>query len=265
MVSAKTSWDTELYEARHNFVWKLGAGLLELLAPKPGERILDLGCGTGHLTHLIAQQGGEVVGVDASPEMIGQARQNFPDLNFVLQNSASMRFDEEFDAIFSNAALHWMLDAGPVAAAMAKALRPGGRLVAEFGGKGNIAQIERAIHSVLSRYSEGALPATRTYFPSIAEYTAVLESNGLEVRFAQLFDRPTPLEGPDGMADWIRQFKWYYFEPLPPAPRKAALAEVAERLRPSLHHENGWFADYRRLRIIAVKAPKSEDASGSIQ
>lgn len=253
-MSEKTSWDTELYEARHNFVWKLGAGLLELLAPKPGERILDLGCGTGHLTHLIAEQGGEVLGVDASPEMIGQARQNFPRLKFVLQNSADLHFHEEFDAIFSNAALHWMLDADRVAAGMAEALRPGGRLVAEFGGKGNIAQIAHAIESVVSRYIDGPLPATRTYFPSIAEYSTILESNGLQVRFAQLFDRPTPLEGPAGMADWIRQFKWYYFEPVAAAQRKAALAEVVEQLRSSLHNENGWFADYRRLRVVAVKA-----------
>jgi trans-aconitate methyltransferase len=252
-VSAKTPWDTELYEARHNFVWKLGAGLLELLAPKPGERILDLGCGTGHLTHRIAEQGGEVVGVDASPEMIGQARQNFPQLKFVLQNGADLRFENEFDAVFSNAALHWMRDADRVAAGMARALRPGGRLVAEFGGKGNIAQIVRAIETVLARYYDGQIPAARTYFPSVAEYSTLLESHGLEVRFAQLFDRPTPLEGPNGMADWIRQFNWCYFEPLAPPARNAALAEVVERLRPSLHGENGWFADYRRLRIIAVK------------
>jgi trans-aconitate methyltransferase len=252
-VNAKTSWDTELYEARHNFVWKLGAGLLELLAAKPGERILDLGCGTGHLTHQIAERGSEVLGIDSSPEMIGQARQNYPGLNFVLQNAAEMRFDSEFDAIFSNAALHWMLDAEGVVAAISKALRRNGRLVAEFGGKGNIAQISDAIETVVARYCEGPLPGTRTYFPSVAEYGILLESKGLELRFAQLFDRPTPLEGPDGMADWIRQFKWYYFEPLAPAQRKAALAEVIEQLRPSLCTENGWIADYRRLRLVAGK------------
>jgi trans-aconitate methyltransferase len=252
-VSAKTSWDTELYEARHNFVWKLGADLLELLAAKPGERILDLGCGTGHLTHQIAERGVEVLGVDASPEMIGQARQNYPGLNFVLQNAVEMRFDSVFDAVFSHAALHWMLDAGRVIAAISKALRRNGRLVAEFGGKGNIAQISDAIETVVARYCEGPLPSTRTYFPSIAEYATLLESKGLELRFAQLFDRPTPLEGPEGMADWIRQFKWYYFEPIPPAQRNAALAEVIEQLRPSLHTQSGWIADYRRLRSVAVK------------
>jgi hypothetical protein len=122
-----------------------------------------------------------------------------------------------------------------------------------LGGKGNIAQIMRAIATVLPRYYDGPIPAARAYFPSVAEYSTRLESNGLEVSFAQLFDRPTPLEGPNGMADWIRQFKWYYFEPLTPPARNAALAEVVERLRPSLHGENGWFADYRRLRVIAVK------------
>ncbi len=141
-MSAKKHWNPELYEARHAFVWNLAQGLLELLHPVKGERILDLGCGTGQLTNEIAQSGAEVLGLDASPEMIGQARQNYPGLRFVLQDAGDMQYQGEFDAIFSNAALHWMLDAPRVAAAMACALKRGGRLVAEMGGKGNIDQIE---------------------------------------------------------------------------------------------------------------------------
>ena len=253
-MSAKTSWDAELYEAKHNFVWKFGSGVVDLLGPKPGERILDLGCGTGQLTQKIADCGAEVVGFDSSPEMIGQARQNFPNIRFVLGNAAEMSFNQEFDAVFSNAALHWMMAADDVVRGITAALRPGGRLTAEFGGKGNIAHILTAIETVLVRYfGAGSIPAGRTYFPSIAEYGALLEQRGLELQLGQLFDRPTPLEGGSGMEDWIRQFKWYYFEGLPREQRSKALAEVIEELRPNLWDGTQWIADYRRLRIVAVK------------
>jgi trans-aconitate methyltransferase len=252
-VATKSSWDPELYEAKHNFVWKFGAGVLELLDPKPGERILDLGCGTGQLTAKIAESGARVVGLDSSPEMIGQARQNFPGLSFMLQNAAEMPFEGEFDAVFSNAALHWMTDARRVAESMAAALRQGGRLVAEFGGKGNIAHILNAIHAVVARFADGAIAPSRTYFPSIAEYGSILEAAGLELRTAFLFDRSTPLEGENGMETWIRQFKWYYFESLPRESQKQALAETVEALRPHLWNGSHWSADYRRLRIVAVK------------
>jgi trans-aconitate methyltransferase len=253
-VATKSSWDTELYEAKHNFVWKFGAGVVELLDPKSGERILDLGCGTGQLTAKIAESGAQVTGLDASPEMIGQARQNFPDLTFVLGNGTEMPFRSEFDAVFSNAALHWMTDAEGVAGRIALALRPGGRLVVEFGGKGNIAHILNAIHTVLPHFNDGAaIPASRTYFPSIAEYGSLLEAAGLEVRTAWLFDRRTPLEGANGMENWIRQFKWYYFESLPRDRREQALTATIEVLRPHLWDGDHWVADYRRLRIVAVK------------
>ncbi len=227
--------------------------------PKPGERILDLGCGTGRLTEKIAESGAEVLGLDASPEMIGQARQNYPNLKFVLQNAAAMSFSAEFDAVFSNAALHWMLNASEVAGAVARALRPGGRFVAELGGRGNIAHIMRAIEEVLPKYYSNRIPARRTYFPSIAEYASILEAQGLELRIAQLFDRPTPLEGEQGMENWLRQFKWFYFEGLDASQQRRALREVVEKTAPALHTEKGWFADYRRLRIMAVKtgAPES--------
>ena len=249
----QSTWDTELYEAKHNFVWKFGEGVLDLLDPKAGERILDVGCGTGHLTQTIAERGATVVGFDSSPEMIGQARQNFPRLQFILGDAAEMEFRSEFDAVFSNAALHWMKNASQVAKGMADALKPGGRLAIEFGGKGNIAAIENAIESVLARYHGTAMPESRTYFPSVSEYTTVLENWGLDVRYAHLFDRPTPLTGEHGMEDWIRQFKSYYFEPLPPEQRKRALSEVMEELDPILKRDGKWVADYRRLRIFAVK------------
>ena len=252
-MAKRSSWDTELYEAQHGFVWKYGEELIQLLDPKPGERILDLGCGTGQLTQKIAERGVDVVGLDASPEMIGQARQNFPSLRFVLQDAVKMSFQEEFDAIFSNAALHWMLDAPSVAKGIFRALRKGGRVVAELGGKGNIRQIEAATEAVLLRYLGDALPPRRTFFPAIGEYAGVLESCGLEVRSAVLFDRFTPLEGDDGMEQWLRQFASPYFETLPREQRSQAMREVVEELRPSLFKEGRWHADYRRLRMSAFK------------
>lgn len=245
-------WNPEVYEARHAFVWQLGEDLVHMLEPKPGERILDLGCGTGQLTRKIADSGADVLGLDASPDMIGQARQNYPELRWVLADASRMSFDGEFDAVFSNAALHWMLDADAVGQGIGRALRPGGRFVAEFGGKGNVARIESAIQNIAARYFENP-PRKRTFYPSVGEYSRLLESCRLEVRMARLFDRPTPLEGANGIEDWIRQFKWYFFDPLPAARAAQALEETVELLRPALFRDGRWWADYRRLRLLAVK------------
>ena len=249
---SRQSWNAELYEARHAFVWQLGRGILEWLDAKPGELILDLGCGTGQLTNRIAESGADVLGLDASPEMIGQARQNYPRLKFTLCDAAAMQFAGEFDAVFSNAALHWMLDAARVAGAIAQALKRGGRLVAELGGSGNIGRIQAALAKTIPEKYAGHLPA-RTYFPSLGEYAAVLEAAGLEVQRAELFDRPTPLVGEHGMRDWLRQFSWYNFETIAPGLRERALEDVAEALRPGLYRDGQWSVDYRRLRVVAVK------------
>lgn len=249
----RADWDPELYEAKHSFVWQLGQDLVTLLDPKPGERVLDVGCGPGNLTERIAQSGAEVVGIDSSPEMIGQARRNFPALQFILVDAARMEFNNEFDAVFSNAALHWMLDFPSVANGIARALKTKGRFVAEMGGKGNIAEIEHALDDVLIDYLPSGLPAKRTHYPSLGEYSALLERYGLEIRMAQVFDRPTKLAGSNGMENWLRQFKWYYFEPVPSGEREKAMGAVVDRLRGKLLGEEGWIADYRRLRIRAVK------------
>jgi trans-aconitate methyltransferase len=252
-MQGRTSWDAELYEAQHAFVWKFGAGLIEILDPKPGERILDVGCGTGQLTNEIADRGADVLGVDASPEMIGQARQNYPRLRFSLQDAAAMTFNSQFDAVFSNAALHWMLNAAAVADSMARALRTGGRLVLEMGGRGNIRYIYEAVESAFREHSNAPLPARPTYFPSLSEYTTVLEAHGFEVRYAVLFDRPTPLEGEQGMAQWIKQFCAFCLNELPPQSRQSAVNRAVEQLRPQLYKQGQWTADYRRLRISAIK------------
>jgi SAM-dependent methyltransferase len=145
------AWNAEQYEGGHSYVWQFGGRLVELLAPRAGQRILDLGCGTGQLTAEIAAAGAEVVGLDSSPEMLGQARQNYPHLKFVLADATSFRLDQDFDAVFSNAALHWVKNAEAAVRSIASALRPGGRFVAEFGGAGNIVQILAAAAPPLPR------------------------------------------------------------------------------------------------------------------
>jgi trans-aconitate 2-methyltransferase len=245
------NWDSALYDDRHSFVWRSGASLIELLNPQPGERILDLGCGTGHLTAQIAETGAVVVGVDSSPSMIAQARQNFPSLRFVLADASGFRFEEPFDAVFSNAALHWIPDAEPVVKSIAAALRPGGRLVLEMGARGNIEQIRQAIETVLTE--AGHAPKCPWFFPSAAEYGTLLEKHGFEVRMAQTFERWPKLEHPErGLREWCEMFAGSYFEGIPPAERDVIIRTIEDRLRPSLYKDGAWWADYRRLRIVAV-------------
>ena len=230
----KKAWDAEGYESSFRFVWNYGDDLLALLAPGEEERILDVGCGTGHLTAKIAEAGAKTHGIDASPPMIAQARQNYPKLSFQLVDAAEFRSEPVYDAAFSNAALHWMQDADAVAAAIAGALKPGGRFVAEMGGKGNIAAIEGAIRTSI-----------HNYFPSVSQQSAVLERNGFEVTTMALFDRPTPLEGgARGLRDWIAMFR---------GDNTRLIEEVEAELKPRLFRDGQWVADYRRLRFTATR------------
>lgn len=244
------SWNAERYEGRHSYVWQFGGSLLELLAPQPGERILDLGCGTGQLTADIAASGANVVGLDSSTEMLGQARQNYPKLKFVLADATSFRLDEPFDAVFSNAALHWVKNGEAAVESIAAALRSGGRFVAEFGGKGNIASILAALETVFGEAAEERCP---WWYPGIGDYAAMLERHGLEVREARLFDRPTPVEGEQGLEDWMEMFCGSYFRGLSPVAAKEKRKELVTLLRPVLYREGAWMLDYRRLRVVAVR------------
>lgn len=250
--------DAGLYEARHSFVWNLGADLVPLLAPVPGERILDLGCGTGQLTARIAETGARVVGLDSSPAMIGQARQNYPNLEFRLANAVDFSFPDQFDAVFSNAALHWILEPEKVIESIARSLRPGGRFVAEFGGKRNIARLRSAAEAVLGR--RGFQHTNPWYFPSLAEYATLLEKHGFEVNAAWHFDRLTPLdEGEDALADWIEMFGFVLLSNVPKGDLKAVTREIETILRPQLYMDGRWHMDYVRLRIKAKFRPDLPD------
>ena len=249
------TWDTALYDGKNAFVWKHGRGVVELLAPQPGERILDLGCGTGHLTNQIAGAGADVIGIDKSQSMIAEARRLYPNLRFEIADATDFKLDLSFDAVFSNAAIHWMKDQPAVARCIREALRPGGRFVAEFGGKGNIQSIRTALTNAVEAAGEtiNAEPFAR-YYPSIGDYASLLETQGFRVTFATHFDRPTKLdEGEKGLRNWLHTFTDNVIESLPESKREEVITEVERELRPTLFRAGSWFADYRRIRIVAVK------------
>jgi len=251
----KQEWNAELYEQKHAFVWQYGTDLVKLLSPQPGELILDLGCGTGHLTAQIADAGAHVVGMDNAPSMIEQARANFPSLRFELADALDFHFAVPFDAVFSNAVLHWISAADRVARSVYLALRPGGRFIAEFGGRGNVKEIRAA--GLVAQRALGIFPEMEMspwYFPSIGEYSTVLESQGLAVTSAWLFDRPTRTEdGERGLRQWIEMFCANFLASLPEDKQETFFTKVEDVLRPRLFRDGSWYIDYRRLRVIAVK------------
>ena len=244
------SWDPALYAKNAAFVPKLGAPVVDLLAPKPGERILDLGCGDGVLTEKLKDLGVSVVGVDASPEQIAAAKKRGVDAR--VMDGACLTFEREFDAVFSNAALHWMLGPDQVIAGVFRALKSGGRFVGEMGGKGNIAHIMKALLAGLDR--RGLDGATRVpwYYPDCAEYGAKLPAAGFRIENCQLFDRPTTLPGE--MTAWLDTFAGTFLAALPDADRPAYKAEVSRAIEADLKGVDGiWRADYVRLRFRAMK------------
>ncbi len=253
----RTEWNAELYDRKHGFVSQYGTDLLELLQPKPGDRILDLGCGTGYLAQQIATAGAEVIGVDQSVAMITQARQSYPHLTFEVKDGEKLDFLEQFDKVFSNAALHWMKAAEKVIDGIFKSLKPGGLFVAEFGGKGNVQKIIQACyHSIESAGYPVDITLHPWYFPSISEYTTLLEQRGFEVDFAQLFDRPTPLEdGEKGLRNWIAMFGNRLFSEIPQEAQETILADIEMQLSPQLYQKGTWFADYKRIRVRTQKLP----------
>jgi trans-aconitate methyltransferase len=246
-------WNTILYDQKHSFVTKYGAGLIDELKPQPGERILDIGCGTGHLTAQIAASGALVTGMDASRDMIAAARQNYPQLNFLETDASAFSFAEAFDAIFSNATLHWVHRAEEAVICMARALRPSGRFIVEFGGRGNVRRIDTTLEHAVQELTGQTVRASN-YFPSISAYTTLLETHGIEVLQATLYDRPTRLEeGAAGLANWLRMFRGAVLEQLTAEQSQTVISAVEDRLRGELWSDDAWYADYRRLRVIGRK------------
>ena len=254
------SWDPSLYESRHAFVWQLGKGPLELLAARPGERVLDLGCGTGQLAAEIAHGGAEVVGIDHSPEMVAQARRNYPHLRFDVGDARTFAVDEPFDAVFSNAVLHWVKPAAAAVRQAWLALKPGGRFVAEFGGHGNVRRVCGALRAAMEGLGYDSFDALFPWYnPTVAGYAAELERAGFDVTLAMLFDRPTPLEGEGGLRDWVRMFGGAFLGAVRPEDHEPLVASMERQLRPALYRDGRWHVDYRRLRVVAYK-PAGGDA-----
>jgi SAM-dependent methyltransferase len=245
------TWDPGAYELNGAFVHELAGGVLEWLAAKPGESILDLGCGDGQLTQRIASTGARVLGVDASLEMVEAARQRGVVAD--VGDAEELAFaGQTFDAVFSNAALHWVRDQDAMLAQVRRVLKPGGRFVAEMGGHGNIAAIRVALMAVLHRNGYGDREDGVNYYPTAERYSRRLESHGFEVQRISLIPRPTPLaEG--GMEGWLRTFRRGVIDGLPEPLRDTVVKETAALLAPALRDEEGsWVADYVRLRFIAT-------------
>ena len=255
MPETGAEWNANLYDAKHDFVWKYGSDVVSLLDPRAGECILDLGCGTGHLTARISEFGAQVTGVDRSAEMVAAARLAYPNLKFEISDARKLQFRDEFDAVFSNATLHWIHEPELVLQGIWKALRTGGRFVAELGGKGNIRAMQDAFDAALVDLGAANPGEVQPwYYPSVSEYSMLAEKAGFEVRLIKLFDRPTVLaDGPAGMRNWIIMFGADYLTKAGESRREEFLGKVEEILRPKLFRDGQWWADYRRLRLVAHK------------
>lgn len=247
-------WDSSLYDKSHNFVAKYGEGLLPLLNPQSGENILDLGCGTGDLTEKIAQSGAKVIGIDNSAEMIEKAKAKFPQIDFRQADAVNFKLNQEFDAVFSNAVLHWVKDQEKALKEVYSHLKIGGRFVAEFGGAGNVQTMLEALRETLNEFgfSENA-KVNFWYFPTIGEYSTKLESTGFRVLFAEHYDRPTELSGENGIKDWFEMFGERFFVGVSKKDKERVLNVVQKRLEENFLINGVWFADYKRIRVIAKK------------
>ncbi len=245
------TWNAAQYAQQGRFVADLAGGVFDLLAPQPGEHILDLGCGDGALTVKIAATGASVIGADSSPSMIESAHSLGLDARLI--SGDELAFDSEFDAVFSNAALHWMHNQDKVLAGVYRALKPGGRFVAEMGGHGNVAAIRVALAAVLLKRGLDAYALDNNFFPTDQHYRKRLEAAGFTVDQIAIIHRPTPL--PDsGMRGWLETFRKGLLEHLPEQDRERTIDETVTLLKPALQTETGnWIADYVRLRFKATK------------
>ncbi|MEB3309740.1 MAG: methyltransferase domain-containing protein [Snowella sp.] len=244
-------WNADLYQDKHQFVWEYGGDLIQLLNPRPSERILDLGCGTGQLSQQIADFGAEVIGIDSSPKMIERSRANYPHLTFQVGDATNFHFDVSFDAVFSNAVLHWVKPPQAAISCIKNALKPSGRFVVELGGKGNIQSIITVLQSLLTENAARPPVDHPWYFPRIGEYASLLEEQGFRVIYAACFERPTPLEGHLGIQNWLKMFTQVWLQDYSETEKQELYQKAAEKLKPMLYRDGIWVADYVRLRIIA--------------
>lgn len=249
------SWNSTLYDTKHAFVSKYGEDVVELLNPRAGEQILDAGCGTGDLANIIYEAGAVVTGIDSSVEMIEKAKQKYPSIDFEVASVTSYIKEDFYDAIFSNATLHWVTDNIKAAECFYKSLKQGGRFVAEFGGKGNVQGVTDAIKNSLTKFGfEQNINLQRWYFPRVATYAKVLEDVGFRITDIHHFDRPTLLKSNEsGIKDWVKMFGANFFKGIDKETMEYISDDIQNSLKPSHFSNNEWYADYVRLRVRAVK------------
>lgn len=248
-------WQADLYDKKLDYVSELGKGTIEILSPKSGEKILDLGCGTGDLANEISKMGALVIGMDLSTQMIDSAKMKYPEINFFVGNAENFKLDEQMDAVFSNAALHWMINPERVIKCVWNALKKGGRFVAEFGGQGNVEIVIKATGKVLERdYEIDASKLNPWYFPSIAQYSTLLEQQGFQVKYAVHFDRPTKMkDGNNGLNLWLTGSVDDFFKGFSIQEKKNVINKIEAEARNELFKDGAWYIDYKRIRIMATK------------
>lgn len=250
-------WNAKDYTQNFSFVHQYGNDLLALIDGE-GLSVLDLGCGNGALTHRLQQAGYEAEGMDASPEQLEAARLSWPELTFRLGDAADFQVDRSYDVVFSNAVLHWIDEArqDDMLRCVNRALKPGGQFIFELGGRGNNALIHGALEQSFAH--RGLAYQRPFYFPSVGQYASRLERAGFRVSYAVLFDRPTPLNGADGLYDWLRMFIKTPFEQMDQGEQEDILRETVRALEGALYREGVWYSDYVRLRCRAVKEREPE-------
>ncbi|RFU62601.1 SAM-dependent methyltransferase [Peribacillus saganii] len=252
--STKDTWNADLYDMKHSFVSKYGDSLVELLAPTQGEKILDLGCGTGDLAKKLFDYKVDVIGVDKSNNMVLQAKIKYPNIEFMVQDATNLAYTNDFDAVFSNATLHWVKKPEKALNCIYKSLKHGGRFIAEFGGKGNVQIItDEMINQINESGYEFTLEQFPWYYPSIGEYALLMEEAGFRVTFAQHYDRPTPLDGDSGLRNWIKMFGSDFFAGIDQNITEYIITKVENNLKEILYKEGTWIADYKRIRVAGLK------------
>ena len=247
-------WDANKYTSDFSFVHQYGNGVIDMISADKNSTVLDLGCGNGALSKTLQDKGFIVKGIDASMELLDIAKKNYPDIEFIQADAADFSLPEPVDVVFSNAVFHWIDKElqEDMLKCVHNALKDNGQFVFEFGGYGNNQIIHGALAKIFSdRNYTYKMPF---YFPTIGEYSTLLENTGFRVIYAVLFDRPTELKGENGLKDWINMFVKSPFSIIENTEEKEMVIDKAvDDLRGELYNDGKWYADYVRIRMKAIK------------